>query len=476
MKSQRLIWTFAIGLVCGTALSVPSIIQTEPAFAQSTHGSGKGSGHSGSSGSSQSHDEAGESGHTSEASGKKKKGQGGASGGGHSLRDVFKTLEDEASMADDEGHATDKGKKGVGEKGKDTKGKASSAGKAQKGKKGGGEDEPSVGEEEDSDRPEWAGTPGRDGKPGRGNSTPGTKRGTLFGDMYVILRDENGVPILTQLADGTWVVQPIDAAGNVIPLDAEGAPIDETLVQEVELGRLNVGRSPQGVLSTRYEEVLNAINAADSVTIDAAGRLTLVTNDDPATPDVNEATTKTIDAPLENLALYVEILNTGTITGVDSDTVFSAELQNLIDGQYTAADLIEAASFLAGAADKTGELSTDAVVYMNSILGIDGTLADSQGDGEYVDYSTFSYDRSDTYGDATTTVLVYVADPDGDGPLTDSWVSKEVNIYEAVFGSTDYSSASGVDGFAQAADDALQVIEYVHEYEVPIVPTTTSTN
>jgi hypothetical protein len=222
--------------------------------------------------------------------------------------------------------------------------------------------------------------------------------------------------------------------------------------------------------------VLNAINAADSVTIDAAGRLTLVTNDDPATPDVNEATTKTIDAPLENLALYVEILNTGTITGVDSDTVFSAELQNLIDGQYTADDLIEAASFLAGAADKTGELSTDAVVYMNSILGIDGTLADSQGDGEYVDYSTFSYDRSDTYGDATTTVLVYVADPDGDGPLTDSWVSKEVNIYEAVFGSTDYSSASGVDGFAQAADDALQVIEYVHEYEVPIVPTTTSTN
>jgi hypothetical protein len=392
MKSPRLIWTFAVGLVCGTALSVPSIIQTEPAFAQSTHGSGKGSGHSGSSGSGHSEDEAGESGHSGEASGKKKKGQGSAGGGGNSLRDVFKSLEDEASMEGEEGsghssdkgsgHSSDKGKKGAAEKGKDSKGKASSAGKAQKGKKGGGgEDEPSVGEEEDSDRPEWAGTPGRDGKPGRGNATPGTKRGTLFGDMYVILRDENGVPILTQLADGTWVVQPIDSSGNIIPLDAEGAPIDESLVQEVELSRLNVGRSPQGVLSTRYEEVLNAINAADSVTIDSAGRLTLVTNDDPTTPDVNEATTKTIDAPLENLALYVEILNTGTITGVDSDTVFSADLQNLIDGQYTADDLIEAAAFLAGAADKTGELTTDAVVYMNSILGIDGTLTDSQGDG-----------------------------------------------------------------------------------------------
>ena len=64
--------------------------------------------------------------------------------------------------------------------------------------------------------------PGRESKPGRGNIASGTKKGDVYGDMYVLLRDANGVPILKQLADGTWVVQPVDKDGNVLPLDAEG--------------------------------------------------------------------------------------------------------------------------------------------------------------------------------------------------------------------------------------------------------------
>ena len=96
--------------------------------------------------------------------------------------------------------------------------------------------------------------------------------------MYVILRDENGVPILTQLADGTWVVQPIDANGNTLPLDAEGNLIDSSLAISVELGRLNVGRSPLTVLSSQYEEALKSINEADSVSVDASGRLVLTTD------------------------------------------------------------------------------------------------------------------------------------------------------------------------------------------------------
>ena len=73
----------------------------------------------------------------------------------------------------------------------------------------------------------------------------GTKKGDeLSATMWIILRDENGVPILN--ADG--FVQPLDKDGNLIPLDAEGAPIDESLAVEVELGRTNVGRSPTKVL------------------------------------------------------------------------------------------------------------------------------------------------------------------------------------------------------------------------------------
>jgi hypothetical protein len=70
-------------------------------------------------------------------------------------------------------------------------------------------------------------------------------------------------------------------------------------------------------------------------------------------------------------------------------------------------------------------------------------------------------------------VLVYVPDPDGDGPLTESWVPQEVNIYTAVFGGVEDGFATDdAAGFAQAADDALQVIEFIHEYALPAVPVT----
>ncbi len=79
-----------------------------------------------------------------------------------------------------------------------------------------------------------------------------------------------------------------------------------------------------------------------------------------------------------------------------------------------------------------------------------------------MDFATFNYDRETVYKDATAEVLV----------LQDGvWVPTVVNLYDAVFASTTYTSTDGgVDGFAQAADDARAVIEYVHEYSVPVTP------
>ena len=309
---------------------------------------------------------------------------------------------------------------------------------------------------EDSDRPPWAGTPGRDGKPGKPNTQAGTKRGDLFGDMYVLLRDANGVPIMIQLADGTWVVQPVDANGNPLPLDAEGNLINPELAVEVGLDRLNVGRSPLRVLSSQYDEALKTINSADTITIDAVGRIVVTT----------DGVVKTLDSPLVNLALYTEIMNTGTLTGVTADAAakFPTSVSYLVDGTYTVADLTSAAAFLAAAADKTSTLTIDKVVYMNSILGITGTLTD-QVSKTYVDYSTYNYDRATTYSDVTVTVLV--KQPDG------SYLPQTVNVYDAVFNNVNYTSSDGgVDGFAQAADDALQVIDYIHNYSVPVEPVT----
>jgi len=194
--------------------------------------------------------------------------------------------------------------------------------------------------------------------------------------------------------------------------------------------------------------VLTAINAAQAVTLDASGRLVLTT----------DGVVKTIDAPLENLALYVELLNKGTITGVTDLTKFSS-ISYLVDGTFTTQDLTAAASFLAAASDKTGTLTIDKVVDMNTILGITGTLKDSTGSGSYVDYSTFSYDRLAVYG--TTTVQVLVLQSNG------SYLPTTVNVYETLFKSTPYVSTDGVDGFAQAADDARAIIEYVHNFAIP---------
>lgn len=435
-----------VGFKQFTALAAAAVmasaltISLTPVYAQK-HSGGGGSGHSGSD--TEHADSGGKGG---------KGGQGGSMGrgggsGSQSLRDVFRDMESGSTTATSDEHGSGS-KSGSATTSGGKKGSASTAkkGSSTAGKKT-GKTAPKAAEEEDSDRPAWAGTSGRDGKPGRGNTASGTKKGDVYGDMYVLLRDANGVPILKQLADGTWVVQPVDKDGNVLPLDAEGNLIDATLAIAVDLGRLNVGRSPLTVLSSQYEELLKSINAADSVALDASGRLLLTT----------AGVTAAIDSPLENLALYVELLNKGTITGVTDTSKFSSTISYLVDGTKTTADLASAASFLAAASDKAGTLSIDKVVDMNTILGITGTLTDTTG-ATYVDYSTYTYDRASVY--STKTVDVLVKQDDG------TYKAATVNVYDTVFKSTEYTGTN-VSAFATAADDALQVIEYVHSNAIP---------
>ncbi|HEY9090096.1 hypothetical protein [Parasphingorhabdus sp.] len=295
---------------------------------------------------------------------------------------------------------------------------------------------------EDSDRPDWAGVKGGKNEHGGQPDTSGSKKGDLYGDLYVILRDANGVPILTP----EGFVQPVDANGNPLPLDAEGAPVDPSLAQEVELGRLNVGRAPASVLDRRAEEVVTMLNSASEVTLDAAGRLMLTV----------DGVTKTIDSPLENLAIYVALMTTGTIPGVTD--LPGTQFDHLIDGVLTADDLSSAVSFLAGASDKASALTNDEVAYINSFLGLNTV---QQGNVTYsnIDYSNFSYDRSDVYADRTVTVLIQQPD--------NSWVPTEVNVMETIFDNVDYSGSGSFSAFAQAAEDSRAIINFIHEYEVP---------
>jgi len=203
--------------------------------------------------------------------------------------------------------------------------------------------------EEDSDRPEWAGVKG--GKAGGGGKPfgAGTKKGDLFGDMYILLRDPNGVPltdangeelVVAFYYDTTGVLVPVtDADGQLvaIPRNEEGdlltsVTVGETTYDvvpgEVELGRLSVGRSPSKVLNHSLDEALAKLTAEGAViAIDSTGRLAV------------DGTT--IDSPLENLALYETYMTTGTIPGVTLPDGFSP------------------AALLAAAGDKTGTISVD---------------------------------------------------------------------------------------------------------------------
>jgi hypothetical protein len=309
---------------------------------------------------------------------------------------------------------------------------------------------PSAAEEEDSDRPAWAGTSGREGKPGRGNTASGTKRGDIFGDMYVLLRDANGVPILNE----NGFVQPIDATGKVIPQDAEGNLLNPELAIPVDLGRLNVGRASLSVLASQYEEALKSINAADSISLDAAGRIVLT----------KDGVSSAIDSPLENLALYKEIMTTGTITGLTDaakakiDSSGTANLIAIADGTLTSADLPAAASFLGASSDKTIKVTVDTVVYMNTILGIN-TKTDT-GTTSYFDYSTFSFNPQTAY--ATTSVDVLSKQTVTiDGKLTTVYVPTTVNVYDTLF--KDQTSTTSVAAFTQAVDDSRLIIQYVHD-------------
>jgi hypothetical protein len=455
-----------MALLAATALFSLSLIATAPAIAQSKEGGGHDgddiimgeSGHDAGG-----HDDGG--GESGQQGKRKQTGRTGISGHG-SLRDVFREMEEEA--AEDIGPGGI-GHDEVGKKGKGGKDAAASPRKEPgKGTKGEGKKGTPGGEEadEDSDRPDWAGTPGSEGRPGRPNEEPGVKKGTIYGDMYVVLRDDDGVPLLDDSGyvkilflynDQLVCCVDRDAEGNLLTTGtlSDGTVVSNVLPIEIELGRLSVGRSPTRVLAAQLDEAVKSINDATSLSLDSAGRIVLTLSD---------GTTQTIDSPLENLALYVELLNTGTVAGVDTTKLEMLGFNE--DGTISDADLLKIASSLfAAASDKTISITIDSIEYMNAILDLTATLdANKDGviddqDASFIDFTEFTYDREATYSSLTVTIL-----ETSDGGAT--WVPTEVNVYAAVFNSTELT-ASNVAGFTAAADDARTVINFLHTYSVP---------
>ena len=206
---------------------------------------------------------------------------------------------------------------------------------------------------------------------------------------------------------------PVATVDGEVP--ATAAPV------EVEFGRLNIGRAPTKVIDHALDEALSKITAVDPtlLALDPAGRITV--------------DGVTIDSPLENLALYI-----GVMTG---DQTVLAALDSLPGDP-----LVLAPALLGAAADKTGEISVDLVYYSNQIYDI------VQGAQVY-DYSTFVYDRSIYDQDVTYN---YYAD---DGTIKTSSINLAAYL-EATQPTLD--GALGISLFSIAADDALEIVEFVH--------------
>lgn len=180
------------------------------------------------------------------------------------------------------------------------------------------------------------------GKGGQGaQSGQGTNEGKGNGQ---------GGPSVDSDAKGPHAGSPSGSAGGKPVWSKEGIP-------EVELGRLNVARSPDHVLQRAYDEALATVSpemvSFYNLSLDA-----MVTQ-----LSLSFDTTTYIDSPLQNLALLKDAL--------DGSTALSSV------GVTNNVGTLEAV-FLGVASDKTVPISANTVIAVTTILGtpVTGTAAD----------------------------------------------------------------------------------------------------
>ncbi len=247
-------------------------------------------------------------------------------------------------------------------------------------------------------KPDGVGNGGGGG--GNPNKGPGNKLGDLYADLMVIARYVDGTPIVDQEkclrpiwhpepgeevpVDFTEVpstvnskaVYPYAQTEYYIPLVWEEVPVASSAVtaeaededelepcdvqadylgyvEEVDLGRLNLGRSPDRVLNKQLGDVEIFLTSGATIGLDASGRFTRI---------VDEVVVQTLDSPLANMAAYRSILKSLPAT-IGEVPVLGLGV-DLTDWELTAAQ------FAAAAPKEDFVITVDTAQYLNRILGI----------------------------------------------------------------------------------------------------------
>lgn len=329
----------------------------------------------------------------------------------------------------------------------------------------------------------------------------GESTGSIYSDLVVALRAENGTPILkkyvipaTEEAEETteFCVQPVayepvpGVAASVNPLDgrqvwvlplqgewigsSEPLPVEEIeacdpkpqyamFVEEAELERLNLARTSDDVLERKLLAVEEKLLAADDITLDGAGRIT--------------TDGSSLDASPEFAAMYSSLTRTGTIPGLPPSMAGPPAQVGVFDAWKLAAAAIGTA------AGKEVPITVDTVEYYNRVIGfpatgnyvspwgVDFIRSENPDDpggqmatGErFVDFSGFTYNRSETFRGSVTWL---------DVPSM-TWkvdrITDVVSFTQLTAEPVGTRTLSGVTAFAQLADDVRAVILYYHEHE-----------
>jgi hypothetical protein len=324
---------------------------------------------------------------------------------------------------------------------------------------------------------------------------------------------------------------PVDVAGAEIPFLPQSCDPDPAYTNDMievdYFGRLSAGRTQERNLRMHFDETIAFIKDADVVTLEESGRLKLGT--DCIAPD-SCATWKTVDSPLQNMSVYRRLLKYGHIQTdpLDEDTspggdpnegtVYhpaldasdwakfagpaTALLPRALGSQcfagttfdlsctaaqaLTTVDFFLGGAFLAAAADKTGRITPDLVQYLNRILKItiatpdtaatlntvpalirdeNGVIAPAApglpapANERFVDFSPAGYLRADWFSKS-----MLLLQPSGG-----VYAPTVVNFLDWLnyINGPMTATVSTMPAFVSLSNDALRVVEFIHNYEIP---------
>ncbi|MDE3203116.1 MAG: hypothetical protein KGQ66_02710 [Acidobacteriota bacterium] len=269
---------------------------------------------------------------------------------------------------------------------------------------------------------------------------------------------------------GEWLTNPPDPLPVATISACDPQPQYAMFVSDVNMERLNQARSTDSFLATKLAAVTAKLLQGSSITLESTGRISI-----DGVP---------IDAPPENAAVYQSLMLTGTVPGLPAGMAGPPALIGPTpagpnsNSQFDAWEL--AAAAIGAAASKDVPVTVDTVEYYNRILGFPPSTSSSgaayvspwgvsfvrsvdPGTGvamttgeQFIDYSGFSYNRSQTFTGSVTWLDV----------PTMTW---KVSRIADVVPFTNLSSypeigdrtLHGVVAFAQLADDVRALCNFI---------------